>query len=189
LGFVRRGIRNWIRQRSRLSCRLGSNMRSFRPLSHNLRRSHCETINATKLSNVTYRQYILNCPASARRLSLYDLPSLLLVPPAIEQHVVYPMLHSSTYMEGSMGHTRSYSSLPLAQAVKIAWNSEDGVDQHLAVYLEIELDEVWGRLQAEPDSYILLPEEFALFNYYISRFGDHHSIRNATKRYWDNHQA
>jgi hypothetical protein len=111
------------------------------------------------------------------------------MPPAIKQHIVYLLLHSSTNMEGSIGYTRGYSSFPLAQAVNIARNSEDGVDQHLVVYLEKKLDEVWGRLQAKPDSYILLPDEFALFNYYISRLGDQDSVRNATKRYWDNHQA
>ena len=88
-----------------------------------------------------------------------------------------------------MEYTRGYSSLHLTQAVNTARNSGNGVDWRLAAYLEKKLGEVWGRLQAEPDSYILPPDEFALFNYYKLRFGDQDIVRNATKRYWDSYQA
>ena len=88
-----------------------------------------------------------------------------------------------------MGDTRGHSNLHLAQAVNIARNSGDGVDWRLAAYLEKKLGEVWRRLQAEPESYILPPDDFALFNYYKSRFGDQDIVRNATKRCWDNYQA
>jgi hypothetical protein len=36
---------------------------------------------------------------------------------------------------------------------------------------------------------MLPPDEFVLFNYYKSRFGDQDIVRNAIKRYWDDHQA
>ncbi|KAF2692278.1 peptide-N4-(N-acetyl-beta-glucosaminyl)asparagine amidase A [Lentithecium fluviatile CBS 122367] len=90
-----------------------------------------------------------------------------------------------------MGNTEyigGYGHLSLAQAVNLAQNSEGGVDQRLAQHLEKKLGEVYARLQAQPNSYILPPDEFALINYYRSRFGDSEIIKSATKRFWDNHR-
>jgi hypothetical protein len=82
-----------------------------------------------------------------------------------------------------MGNTEyigGYGHLTLSQAVNLAQNSEGGVDQRLAQHLEKKLGEVYARLQARPNSYI---------NYYRSRFGDSELIKNATKRFWDNHRG
>jgi hypothetical protein len=92
-------------------------------------------------------------------------------------------------MGNSTRHIKDYNSLSLAQAVYVAQNSEDGVHECLATFLEKNLIQVWRRLQAKPDSYIFSPDEFALFNYYRSWFGDQDVVRNATKRYWDNYRA
>jgi hypothetical protein len=91
-----------------------------------------------------------------------------------------------------MGNTEyigGYGHLSLSQAVNIAQNSEGGVDQRLAQHLEKKLAEVYARLQSQPSSYILPPDEFALVNYYRSRFGDSDLIKSATKRFWDNHRG
>lgn len=85
--------------------------------------------------------------------------------------------------------TSYYNHLSLGQAVKQARNSEGGVDQRLARYLEQKLTEVYGRLQARPDTYILPPDEFALISYYGSRFGSSELIRSAIRRFWDNHRS
>jgi hypothetical protein len=92
-------------------------------------------------------------------------------------------------MGGNADYIAGYGHLSLSQAVYIAQNSEGGVDQRLAQYLERKLSEVWTKLQAQPSTYIFPSDEFALFNYYKSRFGDSELVRNATKRYWDNHQG
>tara|TARA_R110002003_G_scaffold149_7_gene13560 strand:+ start:18880 stop:19191 length:312 start_codon:yes stop_codon:yes gene_type:complete len=99
------------------------------------------------------------------------------------------LLQFPTSMGDCTEYKASYNNLPLAQAVYIAQNSEGGVDQRLATFLETKLGEVWSRLQAKPDSYIFSPDEFALFNYYKVWFGDQDIVKNATKRYWDNHRA
>ncbi|KAF2635124.1 hypothetical protein P280DRAFT_381728, partial [Massarina eburnea CBS 473.64] len=65
-----------------------------------------------------------------------------------------------------------YGNVVLADAVRIAQNAESGVDPQLAQYLERKLGEVWAKLQAQPNAYILPPDEFALINYYRSRFGN-----------------
>lgn len=82
-----------------------------------------------------------------------------------------------------------YGSVVLGEAVRIAQNSESGVDQRLAHYLERKLAEVWAKLQAQPNSYILPPDEFALLNYYRSRFGNNDIVTKAIKRFWDNHRG
>ncbi|KAF2745744.1 hypothetical protein M011DRAFT_405902 [Sporormia fimetaria CBS 119925] len=92
-------------------------------------------------------------------------------------------------MGGNEEHLEGYGLITLAKAVYIAQNSEGGVDQRLAQYLERKLAEVWTKLQARPDTYILPADEFALFNYYKARFGDSELVRNATKRYWDNYRG
>lgn len=92
-------------------------------------------------------------------------------------------------MGGNADYIAGYGHLTLSQAVYTAQNSEGGVDQRLAQYLERKLGEVWTKLNAQPTTYIFPSDEFALFNYYKSRFGDSELVRNATKRYWDNHRG
>ncbi|KAF2273236.1 uncharacterized protein EI97DRAFT_384059 [Westerdykella ornata] len=89
-------------------------------------------------------------------------------------------------MGGHAEYIDGFGRLTLSQAVYIAQNSEGGVDQRLANHLERKLSEVWRKLQAQPNSYVFPDDEFALFNYYKSRFEDSDVVRNATKRYWDN---
>lgn len=79
--------------------------------------------------------------------------------------------------------------LSLGQAVHVAQNSEGGVDQPLVQFLERELAIVWSKLNAQPDSYVLPSDEFALMNYYRIRFGDNELVRSAIKRFWDNYKG
>ena len=92
-------------------------------------------------------------------------------------------------MGGNAEYIAGYGYLLLQQAVHLAQNSEGGVDQRLAQFLETKLAEVWAKLQAQPNTYIFPQDEFALFNYYKARFGDSEVVRNATKRFWDNHRG
>jgi hypothetical protein len=92
-------------------------------------------------------------------------------------------------MGDSAEHFTGYSNLSLAQAVQVAQNSEEGIHESLAIFLEANLGQVWRQLQAKPNSYIFSPVEFALFNYHRSWFGDQDIVRDATKRYWDNYRT
>jgi hypothetical protein len=97
--------------------------------------------------------------------------------------------HTLVDMGGNTEYIAGHGYLSLGQAVHVAQNSEGGVDQRLAQVLERRLAEVWTKLNAQPTSYVLPPDEFALLNYYRTRFGDNEVIRNATKRFWDNHKG
>ena len=82
-----------------------------------------------------------------------------------------------------------YAHLTLQRALDIARNSEGGVDPAIAAFLESQIGELWARLQAQPNSYVFTKDEFALFNYYRSRFGSSEIARSATQRFWDNYNA
>lgn len=92
-------------------------------------------------------------------------------------------------MGGNTEYIAGHGYLSLSQAVHVAQNSDGGVDQRLAQYLEKQLAVVWAKLNAQPHTYILPSDEFALMNYYRTRFGDNEIVRNATKRFWDNHKG
>jgi hypothetical protein len=92
-------------------------------------------------------------------------------------------------MGGNVEHLAGYGQVSLGQAVHIAQNCDAGVDQRLAQFLEKKLAEVWAKLSAHPTSYTLQPDEFALINYYRPRFGDSAILRDAIKRFWDNHKG
>lgn len=92
-------------------------------------------------------------------------------------------------MGGNLENAAGYGQLSLSQAVHIAQNSDGGVDQRLAQFLEQRLADVWAKLNAQPTSYILPADEFALLNYYRPRFGDNAIVKDATKRFWDNHKG
>lgn len=92
-------------------------------------------------------------------------------------------------MGGDMEYIAGHGHLSLAQAVRIAQNSESPVDQNLASFLEKKLEEVWAKLNQNASQYVFPPDEFALFNYYKSRFGDQDIVRDATARYWNHHKA
>jgi hypothetical protein len=92
-------------------------------------------------------------------------------------------------MGGNGEYIAGYGHISLAQAVYLAQNSENGVDQRLARYLEDKLAIVWRKVQNQPDVYVFASDEFALFNYYRSRFEGSEIAKNATKRYWDNHRG
>lgn len=52
------------------------------------------------------------------------------------------------------------------------------------------MDQLWARLKASPDSYVMNSDEFSLFNYYRTRYQsatDAPIARKATARYWNNH--
>lgn len=78
--------------------------------------------------------------------------------------------------------------LTIQRALDIARNTEGDLDPAVADYLEARLAEVWGRIQAQPDDYILTKDEFAIFNYYIRRFEDSLIAERAVARFWRSHQ-
>jgi hypothetical protein len=74
----------------------------------------------------------------------------------------------------------------VAQALEIARESPDGAsDPTISAILENALSQIWARVQAQPNSYVMTRNEFAVFNFFQHLFeGDKDAIA-ARKRYWD----
>lgn len=79
--------------------------------------------------------------------------------------------------------------LTIQKALEVARNSEGVIDPTVRDFLERSLQEVWGRIEAQPDSYLLTKDEFALFNYYRYKSATSPLAQSAIKRFWDNYQC
>lgn len=93
-------------------------------------------------------------------------------------------------------HNTMPSRLPdnVCKALEIARESTDGyVEPKINDILEAAISDVRRRLEAQPDTYVLSRDEFALFNYYRrSKFNDsplaQKIAQTATERFWNNYK-
>jgi hypothetical protein len=86
--------------------------------------------------------------------------------------------------------SKSTCDASVVQALEIARESPDGgSDPTVSKILEGAIAQIWGRVQSQPDSYIMSRDEFSIFNYFQHRFVDNSTARMARKRYWDNMSA
>ncbi|KFA66385.1 hypothetical protein S40285_01310 [Stachybotrys chlorohalonatus IBT 40285] len=78
----------------------------------------------------------------------------------------------------------------VAQALEIARESPDGAqDPTVSKILEQALSEIWSKVQAQPSSYVMSRDEFAVFNFFQYRFVGNNTAILARKRFWDNCHA
>lgn len=78
----------------------------------------------------------------------------------------------------------------IRQALERARNCEDGsVDPQTIAVLEAAIAELWTRIQADPDSYVLSRDEFALFNYFLERYRGSTVAQRAVARFWNNYHG
>ncbi|KPM46271.1 hypothetical protein AK830_g394 [Neonectria ditissima] len=85
---------------------------------------------------------------------------------------------------------RSAQDASVAQALEIARESPDGSsDPTISKILEGALAQIWGKVQAHPNSYVMTRDEFAVFNFFQHRFTGDKTAVSARKRYWDNARA
>ncbi|WQF88615.1 hypothetical protein CDEST_13629 [Colletotrichum destructivum] len=78
----------------------------------------------------------------------------------------------------------------VAQALEIARESPDGAsDPTVSSILESAISQIWAKVTAQPESYVMNRDEFAVFNYFQHRFTGNKIAMAARKRYWDNARA
>lgn len=78
----------------------------------------------------------------------------------------------------------------VAEALEIARDSPDGArDPVVSGILESALSQIWARVTSGPDSYVMTPGEFAVFNFYQHRFLGNKIAVAARARYWNNTHA
>ncbi|QIW97904.1 hypothetical protein AMS68_003422 [Peltaster fructicola] len=77
----------------------------------------------------------------------------------------------------------SRANLNYQRAIDIARNTEGTLNAEVSAYLDQACSDISDRINAEPDTYILTKDEFAVFNFYRSRFGGA-VAEAAVARYW-----
>ncbi|KAH7356739.1 hypothetical protein BKA65DRAFT_548123 [Rhexocercosporidium sp. MPI-PUGE-AT-0058] len=84
------------------------------------------------------------------------------------------------------GSTRYQAITTVAQALEAARDTPEGAQDQTVVYiLETALTEIWRKIEAQPASYVMTRDEFAVFNYFQGRFAGHQLAAAARRRYWD----
>ncbi|CZS98392.1 hypothetical protein WAI453_005840 [Rhynchosporium graminicola] len=74
----------------------------------------------------------------------------------------------------------------VAQALEAARDTPEGSQDPAVVrILETALAEIWRKIEARPTSYVMTRDEFAVFNYFQSRYTGQRLATAARKRYWD----
>jgi hypothetical protein len=101
-------------------------------------------------------------------------------------------LSLSSTMGGNNGSTRPQPSpaiTTIAQALEFARDSPEGAqDPTVATILETALADIWRKIEAQPTSYVMTRDEFAVFNYFQDRFAGQQLATAARRRYWDHLQ-
>ncbi|KAI6829352.1 hypothetical protein KC332_g6889 [Hortaea werneckii] len=92
-------------------------------------------------------------------------------------------------MGGNANNVDGVGALNYQRAIDIARNTEGDLDPNVNEYLEKAVSDIWGRIQMQPDSYVLTKDEFAVFNFYIRRFEGLAQAQQAVARYWQQASA
>ncbi|KAG4429616.1 hypothetical protein IFR05_014906 [Cadophora sp. M221] len=84
------------------------------------------------------------------------------------------------------GATRHQAITTVSQALEAARDTPEGGQDPTVVYiLETALSDIWRKIEAQPASYVMTRDEFAVFNYFQARFSGHQLAAAARRRYWD----
>lgn len=77
------------------------------------------------------------------------------------------------------------------RALEVARNSEDGnISPHISAILDAAVAAVWRRVQSQPNTYVMTPNEHAVFNYFFqTKFQGNEVARRAVQRYWHHRQV
>ncbi|KAK4898110.1 hypothetical protein LTR49_027867 [Elasticomyces elasticus] len=91
-------------------------------------------------------------------------------------------------MNGGSTDVDGVGALNYQRALRIARNSEGDLNPDVREYLERALNDIRGRLQQNPDSYILSKDEFAILNFYVYQLERHPEVEAAISRHWQQAQ-
>jgi len=119
---------------------------------------------------------MLLIPASIRAKASFALSPL---------HLKLPSQNINT-MGGNNSNVDGVGDLNYQRALDIARNTEGKLDPTVNNFLETAIRDIWGRIQTQPDTYVLTKDEFAVFNFFVRRFDRFSETERAIARYWQN---
>ena len=80
--------------------------------------------------------------------------------------------------------------LTLTKALDIAKENQNGqVPPAVSQMLERKIADIWRKIQAQPNTYVMSREEFAVFSYYRSRYDNNRTAQDAVARFWSNYKG
>ncbi|KAI5860786.1 hypothetical protein GGS23DRAFT_578879 [Durotheca rogersii] len=107
-----------------------------------------------------------------------------LSPPKANFSVAYPApaLHLSKPQSFGVLDSEDY----VMQMLEIARDSNEAYGfPEVKLTLERAIGQIWGRIASMPNSYVMSPTEFAVFNFFQHRFVGDQIAAAARARYWD----
>lgn len=82
------------------------------------------------------------------------------------------------------------SQHPVPEAIDDFKQHQHGeIDPAVTSFLERRAHEIWQRTQAQPSTYVLTREEFAVVTYYRERLKDDEVVHQAVRRFWDHYNG
>ncbi|KAL2073238.1 hypothetical protein VTL71DRAFT_10562 [Oculimacula yallundae] len=93
---------------------------------------------------------------------------------------------SMSYTDNHYEACTDQATIAVTQALETARDTPEGAqDPAVVSILEHALRQIWRKIEAKPASYVMTRDEFAVFNYFQSRFAGQRLAAAARKRYWD----
>ncbi|MCJ1275257.1 hypothetical protein MMC21_003058 [Puttea exsequens] len=86
-----------------------------------------------------------------------------------------------------MGGT-SGNHLTVAKALEIAKDPNQATPPTATTVLERRINDIWRSIQAQPNSYVMNKEEFAVFNHFRGRYNNS-TAQQAVSRFWNNYKG
>jgi len=84
----------------------------------------------------------------------------------------------------------SGNQLTLAKALEIAKENQNGqIPPAVNTLLERSISDTWRRIQAQPNTYIMTKDQFAVFTYYRARYDNNSVAQHAVARFWNHYKG
>ncbi|KAL6856479.1 hypothetical protein J3F83DRAFT_763961 [Trichoderma novae-zelandiae] len=145
---------------------------------------HSSTMLSVHPSTNQYQQHLNHPPTIRSMPHRQPDPSLGYASMSAGRHY-----HASRAAAAAQQH-QAQQDAAVAQALEIARESPDGAsDPTVSKILDIALSQIWGKVEAQPDAYVMTRDEFAVFNFFQHRFQGNTTAVKARKRYWDHARA
>ena len=136
-------------------------------------------------TSLSFDSYIASVPVSLASLSKH-----------FDIFVFFPLLIATTYTElqsfplldiphYKMGGQAS-NQMTVANALVIAKENQNGqIPTAVTQVLEKNIGDIWKRIQAQPSTYLMKKEEYAVFAYYRTRYDNNPMAQQAVARFWN----
>ncbi|KAK5661408.1 hypothetical protein OQA88_11307 [Cercophora sp. LCS_1] len=137
-------------------------------------------------------------PTTSSTMSSSAIPSPALSSPAVPSHTaISPAIISRQEVPKPVLVMQPpqpyipYMAIPedpsVMQALDIARDTFEGsIEPTVCRILDEAIERIWGYVLAQPDTYILTKDQFAVFNYFQARFRGNKIAQAATARFWNN---